>query len=159
LFDPLEISSEPAAQPIATAVGHQAYDQVAGFGWSTDPQGLNLGFGDLKLTATDMTKLGQLYLDGGRWADRQLVPTDWVGSSTTAQVPEGEPAGYGYQWWISDPQGHPAFSARGLGGQLIEVVPDVRMVVVVSCQNGVGAFNPVSLSQLVDQIIDQAVVR
>ena len=37
---------------------------------------------------------------------------------------------YGYQWWIPDAGDHPAFAAVGFGGQLLEVVPDLRLVVV-----------------------------
>ena len=160
LFDPLQISTQPAAEPTLALTDIPAYDRAAGFGWSTDPQGLNLGFVDLKLTATDMTKLGQLYLDDGAWQGRQLIPADWVHASTNALVPAGgEASGYGYQWWIPDGHGHQVFAAMGRGGQLIEVVPDLRMIVVVSCANEVAAFSPSDFAQLVAHIIDKAVVE
>jgi len=34
-----------------------------------------------------MTALGQLYLDGGRWKGKQVLPTAWVDAATTQQVP------------------------------------------------------------------------
>jgi len=40
--------------------------------------------------------------------------------------------GYGYQWWVTSSGEQPAFAAIGYGGQIIEVVPDLRLVVVAS---------------------------
>ena len=37
-----------------------------------------------------------------------------------------------YQWWITQADDRTAFAACGTGGQLIEVVPDLDLVVVVS---------------------------
>jgi CubicO group peptidase (beta-lactamase class C family) len=59
-----------------------------------------------------------------------------VTESTRAHVPTGNGfAGddYGYQWWVTTADGHNAFAAIGWGGQLIEVVPDLDLVIVVSC--------------------------
>jgi len=107
------------------------YD-AAGFAWPVDHQGVNFGPGWLKLTATDMRKLGQLYLDGGQVNGRQVVPAQWVDDATTTQVATSGPygAGYGYQWWVTTAGADPAFAAVGFGGQLIEVVPNRHLVVV-----------------------------
>jgi CubicO group peptidase (beta-lactamase class C family) len=40
--------------------------------------------------------------------------------------------GYGYQWWVTSAGDHPAFAAVGTGGQLVEVVPDLGLVVAAS---------------------------
>jgi CubicO group peptidase (beta-lactamase class C family) len=40
--------------------------------------------------------------------------------------------GYGYFWWTTTADGEPAYAAIGYGGQLIEVVPNRRLIVVVS---------------------------
>jgi CubicO group peptidase (beta-lactamase class C family) len=81
-----------------------------------------------------MAKLGVLFADGGRWHGRQLVPAAWVHEATSPVVPTGDGPGehYGYQWWITEADGHPAFAAIGFGGQIIEVVPDLRLVVTAS---------------------------
>ena len=42
--------------------------------------------------------------------------------------------GYGYQWWVTTAGGHAAYAAEGYGGQLIEVVPDRRLVAVFSTE-------------------------
>jgi CubicO group peptidase (beta-lactamase class C family) len=135
LFAPLGIASDHPFEPVFAPRNAAAY-QRAGFAWPTDPQGYHLGYGFLKLTARDLAKLGYLYLNGGSWEGRQVVPAAYVRASTSTQVltgvTSGRLTGYGYQWWTGTEQGHRAFAAIGLGGQLIEVVPDLDLVVVMT---------------------------
>lgn len=136
LFDPLGIDTAPAAQPVVNddPAGRAEYD-AATFAWPTDPQGINLGFGHLKISTADMAKLGNLYLDNGRWDGHQVVTADWVRRATSPLVSTpgtGIPEHYGYQWWVTTAGDHPAFEAIGYGGQIIEVVPDLRLVVAAS---------------------------
>jgi CubicO group peptidase (beta-lactamase class C family) len=130
LFDPLGITSRPEADLLAVEANRPAYDR-ADFAWPHDPQGVQTGFSWLKLTARDMAVLGRLYLDGGRWQGDQVVPTAWVDAATIEQVRANSIThGYGYQWWVTTAGGHEAYAAVGFGGQLIEVVPDLRLVAV-----------------------------
>src|SRR3954470_3397483 len=133
LFDPLGITTRPAAQPRLDEgpAGALAYDG-ARFAWPVDPQGINTGHAHIKLTATDLAAFGLLMLNKGVWKGRQLLPEGWVTEATRAHVDDGVPGGnrYGFQWWIPDAGDHPAFAAVGFGGQLVEVVPDLRLVVV-----------------------------
>ena len=59
-------------------------------------------------------------------------------TQTQTQVPTGGTFGpfngYGYQWWTATEQGHRAFAAIGLGGQLIEVIPDLDLIVVMTSE-------------------------
>jgi CubicO group peptidase (beta-lactamase class C family) len=136
LFNPLGISTDPAAEPLAVEENLPVYE-AASFAWPVDPQGVHLGDAFLKISAPDMAKIGQLMLAGGRWDDKQIVPAQWVTESTRAHVPTGGYGvggdDYGYHWWVTTADGHDAFAAAGFGGQLIEVVPDLDLVVVVSC--------------------------
>jgi CubicO group peptidase (beta-lactamase class C family) len=158
LFDPMGIATEPADQSHVPISDLPAYDRAPGFGWSTDPEGLNLGFSDLKITAPDMVKLGQLYLDGGQWQDQQLVPAAWVATSTTNHLADADPSsGYGYQWWVFDSSGHPAFGAMGLAGQMIQVVPDLGLVVAVSCLDGPARFDGASFASMVETYVIPAI--
>ena len=133
LFDPLGIPTRPALQPLFDARNLDAYN-TAGFAWPVDPQGRQVGFGFLKLRPRDMAKIGTLYLNGGRWQGRQILPAAWIRDATTAHVPvaDGAAASYGYQWWVTTAAGDPAYLAWGFGGQLIEVVPHRHLVVVIS---------------------------
>jgi CubicO group peptidase (beta-lactamase class C family) len=96
----------------------------------SDPQGINVGGAWLRLTPRDMAKFGTLYLNGGQWDSQQVVPADWVATSTREHIRAGGQwlsDGYGYQWWI-DRAGY--FMALGYAGQYIVVVPDQDLVVV-----------------------------
>jgi CubicO group peptidase (beta-lactamase class C family) len=137
LFAPLGIASDHPFEPEFAPRNQAAYEGAA-FAWPTDPQGYHLGYGFLKLTARDLAKLGYLYLKGGSWDGRQVVPAAYLRASTQRQVSTGGTfgpfTGYGYQWWTTTEQGHRAFAAVGLGGQLIEVVPDLDLVVVMTSE-------------------------
>jgi CubicO group peptidase (beta-lactamase class C family) len=112
----------------------KAYER-APVAWPTDPQGYQLGFSGLKLPSRDLAKLGYLYLNGGRWNGVQVVPAGYVRASTQrqSQPPSGGPfGGYGYQWWVTSEHGHPSFLAAGFGGQFVQVVPDLDLVVVIT---------------------------
>lgn len=165
LFDPLGIATRPAFQPVLApglpdrveAQQSRAY-QKAGFAWPRDPQGVNVGYGYLKMTAEDMVKLGNLYLDKGVWEGGQLVPSGWVEDATSPAVSTAEGGfggvDYGYQWWVTSAGEHPAFAAIGYGGQIIEVVPDLRLVVVASTRiNDTTSFDSRTWETMVDMVI------
>jgi CubicO group peptidase (beta-lactamase class C family) len=139
LFGPFGIATDHAlVQPIRTwppsPAQLQAYEQ-APVAWATDPQGYQIGYSWLKLPARDLAKFGYLYLNGGRWDGRQVVPANYVRASTQPQSkpPPSDPAdGYGYQWWTTSVASHRSFFAAGFAGQLIQVIPDLDLVVVLT---------------------------
>jgi parallel beta-helix repeat protein len=98
--------------------------------WSTDSQGLTMGFSHLFLRPLDMAKLGFLCLNKGIWDGEQIVPAEWVKASTEAyyQVWPESDVYYGYQWWIRPSIRY--YWAWGMAGQTIAVIPDYDMVVV-----------------------------
>jgi CubicO group peptidase (beta-lactamase class C family) len=139
LFSPLGIHSDNVFQPLAvkppTPAQLQAYRQAA-IAWPRDPQGYHFGFGETKLPARDLAKFGYLYLNGGRWDTTQVVPADYVRASTQPQRKLGGPrVGYGYQWWTTSINLHAVFAAHGIGGQRITIVPDLDLVVVITCDS------------------------
>ena len=104
--------------------------EKAGFGWATDARGINIGAGLLRLRPADMLKFGQLYLDHGKWHGEQLVPEKWVAASV---APSPASSQYGLMWWLeTTPSGDSAYAARGFGGQLIYVIPELDLVVVIT---------------------------
>jgi CubicO group peptidase (beta-lactamase class C family) len=131
LFDPLGISTRPATEVPVTPESLDDYER-ADFAWPTDPQGRYIGGGGQKLTARDMARFGQLWLQEGRWEGRQLVSSEWIEAAETDRVPVGASGeDYGYQVWLATADGHDAVLARGFAGQLIEIVPDLGLVVAV----------------------------
>jgi CubicO group peptidase (beta-lactamase class C family) len=96
--------------------------------WERDPSGIAIGGWGLSLSPRDMARLGYLYLHGGRWEGKQIVPASWVRSSTQPHIEADGGWQYGYQWWV-DPS-HAFFAAIGRYGQSIFVVPSLDLVVV-----------------------------
>jgi CubicO group peptidase (beta-lactamase class C family) len=138
LFAPLRIHTEHAFLPVnidhASRAQEQAYER-AEVAWNSDPQGYQTGWSGLKLPARDLAKLGYLYLNGGRWDGVQVVPAGYVRASTQRQShppPGARFDGYGYQWWVTSEHGHSSFVAVGFGGQFVQVIPDLDLVVVIT---------------------------
>ena len=86
----------------------------------------------LRLRPRDMAKLGQLYLDNGKWQGRQVVSTAWLQESAKPRLSSS----YGYQWWtglsVVGEKVVERIEARGWGGQRIFIVPSSDLVVVVT---------------------------
>ncbi len=99
-------------------------------GWVVDPQGINTGSWGLFLTPEDMAKIGQLYLDGGRWQGKQLISADWIAESTKQQS-RWDTLSYGYLWWIIDDQTH-SVAALGDGGNVIYINNKNGMVIAIA---------------------------
>jgi CubicO group peptidase (beta-lactamase class C family) len=112
--------------------------------WLLDSTGMEVALGGLNASMRDYARFGLLYLNEGRWDDTQVVPRDWVHDSTTpdgAHLETGKdnPAsslswGYGYQWWIPDPD-LGDYTAAGIYNQYIYVNPAARVVIVKTSAN------------------------
>lgn len=100
--------------------------------WDTDPQGYYRGWGDLSLHPHDMAKLGLLFLQEGRWEDRQIISRRWVKAASVVQseTPAGEDR-YGYGWWLA-PDLEGVYRAEGRNGQYIYILPDWNMLIVTT---------------------------
>jgi CubicO group peptidase (beta-lactamase class C family) len=118
--------------------------------WPADAQGYSYGWSELALHPRDAAKLGLLFLHGGAWGGRQVVPAGWLEVATRRQVGTGGGAeeDYGYGWWISRPgEVLDTFRASGDLGQRIIVFPAKDMVLVT---NG-GGF---TLDDVTDVVLD-----
>ena len=101
-------------------------------GWVADSTGINTGGWGLTLSAIDMAKIGQLYLDNGLYNEKQIVSKKWIEDSTKEHsrwkklnIP------YGYLWWISDNIDY-GYAAMGDGGNIIYVNKDKKIVVSIA---------------------------
>ena len=103
---------------------------IDGACWLRDPDGIAMGSGFLRLRAVDLSSLGQLWLDGGRWRGRQLVDPEFATAMVSRQSDGGPPesSAYGFCTWVEDDY----FFAGGWAGQHVMVVPAARAVVVVT---------------------------
>jgi len=105
--------------------------------WDTDKQSYNYGGVLLHISPVDMLKFGHLYLNEGQYEGRQIISSDWVRRSGSPHISTDTPApygsSYGYLWWIDNIDSHKCYFANGYGGQLIFIMPDLRLVVVTTC--------------------------
>jgi CubicO group peptidase (beta-lactamase class C family) len=101
---------------------------ISDVAWRTDPRGVYVGWGDMRLRPHDMAKIGYLFLNEGMWDGEQIVSAEWVHQATQKQITAGTLSdGYGYQWWVD---GNGYYMALGYGAQFIFVIPDLDLVVV-----------------------------
>ncbi len=98
--------------------------------------------GGMHMTIRDMLKFGQLYLNGGKWEGRQIIPSSFVAKSfEKLLILENTPdqTEYGYLWWHEtynvDRRKIASIEARGAGGQYICVVPELDLVVAITSGN------------------------
>ncbi|MCW6009892.1 beta-lactamase family protein [Micromonospora sp. CPCC 205371] len=106
---------------------------VTDWHWPADPDGLNYGFGHLRLSAASLASLGALWLDNGR----SIMDPGFAREMTTTQTGGGPPEGraYGYFMWVDE---HGYF-AGGWAGQHVTVLPADRAIVVTT---GDPRFDP-----------------
>lgn len=107
----------------------------------TDPSGVFVGSSYMYASARDWARFGQMYLQDGRFGNKQILPAGWVKYSTsvTEHTPKGE---YGAQIWLN--AGNPAGSANrkwpdlpseiyyfgGHNKQIVAIIPKHKLVVV-----------------------------
>lgn len=113
-----------------------------------DPDGNAVMYADVMASCRDLARFGYLFLRGGEWAEGvQVISPDWVAESTSPSTPHND--AYGYLWWLNN-EGHwirpsaplreegdgplvpdaplGAYSARGLGSQIVGVDPATEIV-------------------------------
>jgi CubicO group peptidase (beta-lactamase class C family) len=121
---------------------------ITNYGWfrnTTHPDRWVHTGGGLHLMPRDLAKIGQLFVDGGRWGDQQVLSPGWIEASARPLSNSGrEPHEYyGYQWWLRPlvREGGPGtrpndvVHAAGIGGQHLFVVPSLKLVVVFTGNN------------------------
>lgn len=92
------------------------------------------------ISARDLARFGQLYLNGGQWGERSVIPAGWVAASTRSHTETGRGGAYGYLWWTDHhgqlfagtaavPVG--SFAAYGMGSQFLLVMPAIDRVIAL----------------------------
>ena len=90
---------------------------IEDFHWKKTPKGYPDTEGGLYLRAEDLARFGYLFLRGGRWEDRQVVPSSWVEAAVAQRVERvrRDGRGYGYQWWRLDRGDTEVWAGLGFG--------------------------------------------
>ena len=107
--------------------------------WTEEsPTGVATGGYGMNVRVEDIAKMGQFYLQRGRWNGQQLLNEDWI---RDAQAPWSDNSasregtsdwnqGYGYQFWMCIPE-H-VFRGDGAFGQYCVICPDQDMVFAIN---------------------------
>jgi CubicO group peptidase (beta-lactamase class C family) len=96
-----------------------------------DAAGTFIGSSFCFATAQDFARFGLLYLRGGVWEERALLPRAWIdyARTPTYQQPGAADGPYGAHWWL-ETAGPGTFSANGYDGQFIILAPDIDLILV-----------------------------
>jgi CubicO group peptidase (beta-lactamase class C family) len=98
--------------------------------WAVDhPGGLEKTFCCLAMTAIDLAKIGAMVAAGGAWRGRQLVPRDWIRTSTTPTTAAGGADFYRLGWWVPK-ELDGGFMGSGHLGQFLFIFPESKVVIV-----------------------------
>ena len=135
LFEQLELNIEKNITFHSKEEQMEFYKSTDMNGWVADPQGVNTAGWGLTISPVDMAKIGQLFLNKGKWNGKQIVSEKWVEESTTEHSRwKKMNLPYGYLWWIGEDGG---YAAMGDGGNIIYVNPEKNLVVAIT-----SLFNP-----------------
>lgn len=105
--------------------------------WEADVNGVSFGCSGLHLSAHELSKFGQLLLDGGWWNGVSLIPADYIQRATSKQIDTSafserfatldHRSGYGYQLWMN---AYPnSYRLDGLYAQYVVVLPEKQAVI------------------------------
>ncbi len=89
----------------------------------------------LKMSARDLARYGQLFLQQGLWNNKQIFSKNWVANSTypTSKHGGGGKIGrwYGWLWNVSEYyQDYKMYYAAGVGGQFLAIFPTEDLILV-----------------------------
>ncbi len=116
---------------------------ITNFAWQKDLSGLPKSAAGSSLCSRDMLKWGLVVMNQGRWKGRQVIPADFVEQACSRIYTNKQRTSYGYFWWRHEMRvGAHRFdciSGRGAGGQYVFVLPELRLIAVLTAHNkGMG---------------------
>lgn len=141
---------------IADPIGMQHYNPETDGIYQSESVSVHKAY-TFNMSAMDMARFGLLIARRGLWKDTQIIPEAWIDESTQSYSEAGTSGGYGYLWWVAvdgkhfsnmdnAPEG--MITARGNGGQVIAIVPDMDLVIVTRGNTYMGADHEVNYREL-----------
>ena len=125
--------------------------------WQYTPTNVPNTAGGFQMNSLDNARWGQLYLDNGRFNEKQIIPESWVQSSFTKYVtiPNKSNEYYGYLLWnktysVNDQQIE-SYYASGNGGNKIMIFKEIGVVIVITAT----AYNQAYAHFQADEIIEK----
>ncbi|MFC4727419.1 serine hydrolase domain-containing protein [Coralloluteibacterium thermophilus] len=104
--------------------------------WKRASEGTGMGGGGTEYRSRDLARLGQLIVDDGQWQGRRVLSGDWTRAMTQVRAQTPFDADYGYQLWrfplVAGTRRLHAWAMSGNGGNAVFLVPEEKLVVVVT---------------------------
>jgi CubicO group peptidase (beta-lactamase class C family) len=97
--------------------------------WMVDRGSMERGGCCISMTLRDYGRVGLFMLEGGKAGSKQVVPSWYVKEATSNQLKPPAQGDYGYFWWG---RGGDGYSAQGIYGQQIRIVPKDNLIVVIN---------------------------
>jgi CubicO group peptidase (beta-lactamase class C family) len=138
---------------------------IINYKWQYTPQGIPNTAGGIQMNALDFAKYGQLYKNGGRWNDKQIISKEWVDKSFTRQkkIAGRNNEFYGYLFWNKNFQvgnkSYEAFYCAGNGGNYILVFKELPLVVVITATAYGQPYAHPQVTKMISEYILPAVVK
>jgi CubicO group peptidase (beta-lactamase class C family) len=117
---------------------------ITSFGWQKDTSGLPKSAAGSSMRSRDMLKWAMLVTSGGKWNGQELIPEAFVKKATGHIYTNPHKTSYGFFWWRHNmkvgEKEYDCKSGRGAGGQFILMLPEPKLIVIVTAHNkGMGA--------------------
>lgn len=130
---------------------NHAWTEIDGIQMKSVTGGGHSGAG-MFISTEDMARFGLLFLNNGKWQDKQLISEDWIDKAKTPSIPNSN---YGFMWWLNkkgdrhwEGLSEKIYYAAGFGGNFIVIDPEKDLVVVTRWlePNKIGVF----MTKLID---------
>lgn len=129
---------------------------ITNYEWVRYPDGITMGGFGILTCPRELAKIGQCVLDTGRYNGQQVIPADWWEEMLSVKVPDaGGDRSFGYFWWSVPSKGY--WFMWGHGGQYVFIIPEKRLLVVITSLTQVDDDVNVSIEQIIAEILDPVV--
>jgi len=151
-----EIIKKTTGQDIANFAEKNLFEPlgIKEYEWSSR-NGIYDSYGGLKLKPRDIAKFGLIHLNKGKWKDKTIISQKWIKETFSPYREIKHPFYSCYQWQMTKTDlGFDVWFIPGNGGQIINIIPALYMVIIVNADNrGRSLENRTPLIQLLQNII------
>ena len=130
------IVSRAVGQPLLDYAREKLFEPLGmdSVRWAVSEEGIPLGGYGIDMTPRDMLRLGYLYLNYGRWEDKQIFDPDWAAQAGPKSM---SVQAYGHTFWNNELLPFFGFyEADGYAGQFISIYPAWDLVVARTGSQG-----------------------
>jgi CubicO group peptidase (beta-lactamase class C family) len=138
---------------------------ISNYKWQYTPQKVPNTAGGIQMNALDFAKFGQLYKNGGKWNNQQILRKDWVDKTFTKyrQILGRDNEYYGYLFWNkafkANNKEYEAFYCAGNGGNYIIIFKNEPLVIVITASAYGQPYAHSQIAEMISKYILPAIVK